>query len=156
MEEFTELIPIGKSRKPPKEGDIFLVQPFPQVYYYGKVIRTHIKSADSCVRGMNLIFLYDKRAEDRSVPDELGDRDFLIPPAIINRLPWSRGYFETVGNAPVTEQERNRSYGFWSFQKKRFVNVWGVPLAYKPQCWSDYGLASYALVGEKIQAALRG
>lgn len=156
MAEFTELIPMGKSRKPPKEGDVFLVQPFSRVYYYGKVIRTHLESADSCVRGMNLIFLYDRRADGRDIPDELGGGDFLIPPVIINRLPWSRGYFETVGNAPVTEDEKNASYGFWSFQKKRFVDVGGVPLARKPRCWSDYGLASYAVVGEKIQAALRG
>lgn len=111
MAEFTELIPMGRSRKAPKEGDLFLVRPFPQVYYCGKVIRTHLESADSCVRGMNLIFLYDRRADGRDIPDDLDSGDFLIPP-IINRLPWSRGYFETISSAAVTEQERNRSYGF--------------------------------------------
>lgn len=32
------LIPIKTSRKKPKTGDVFLVQPINGVYYYGKVI----------------------------------------------------------------------------------------------------------------------
>lgn len=142
------MIPTNKSRERPKEGSIFLVQPFFNVYYYGKVIQTHIQSRDSCV--------YDKCATDQSIPEDLNDAGFLIPPVIINRLPWSRGYFETIKNARVTEREKSMSYGFWSFQKKMFVDVEGMPLTYKPQCWSDYGLASYAVVGEKIQIALKG
>lgn len=156
MEEFTELIPMGRSRKAPKEGDVFLVQPFPQAYYCGKVIRTQLESKDSCVRGMNLIFLYDKRTDGQTLPHRLDGEELLIPPVIINRLPWSRGYFETVGNAPVTQRERSLSYGFWSFREKRFVDVQGLPLDREPRYWSDYGLAGYALVGEKIQAALKG
>lgn len=153
--EFRDLIPMNKSRKYPKEGDIFVVQPFTNVYYYGKVIQTHIKSRDSCVNGMNLVFIYDKCADAQIVPNDLSDRDFLISPTIINKLPWSRGYFETIGHTPVTEHERNMSYGFWSYQKQIFVDVEGIPLAYKPQYWSDYGLASYAVIGEKIQIALK-
>lgn len=153
--EFWELLPMEPSRKRPKEGDVFLTQPFLGTYYYGKVIQTRIKSEDSCVNGMNLIFLYNRLADGRTVPDDLGEEDFLIPPVIINKLPWSRGYFETIGNAAVTESERNRSYGFWRFQTKTFVDVTGAPLAEKPLCWSDHGLASYAVVGERIQAALK-
>lgn len=144
-----------KSRKYPEEGDIFLVQPLSNVYYYGKVIQTHIKSRDSCVKGMNLVFIYDKCSVDQSIPDDLSHSGFLISPTIINKLPWSRGYFETIGNVPVTELEKNMSYGFWSFLKKMFVDVEGIPLGYKPQYWSDYGLASYAVIGEKIQNALK-
>ena len=154
--EFTDLIPMNKSRKYPKEGDIFLVQPFLNVYYYGKVIQTQIQSGDSFVNGMNLIFIYDKCTGDQSIPEDLNDADFLISPIIINKLPWSRGYFETIGNVQVTEREKSRSYGFWSFQKKMFVDVEGMPLAYKPRYWSYYGLASYAVVGDKIQTALKG
>ena len=91
--DFTDLIPMNKSRKRPKEGDAFLVQPFFNVYYYGKVIQTQIQSRDSCVNGMNLIFIYDKCADAQSIPDDLSDAVFLIPPTIINKLPWSRGYF---------------------------------------------------------------
>lgn len=152
--EFADLIPMNKSRKHPKEGDIFWVQPLMNMYYYGKVIQTQIQSIDSLVNGMNLIFLYDKRATDHSILEDLSDAGFLIPPVIINKLPWSRGYFETIGSVPVTERDRSMSYGFWSFLKKRFVDVQGMPLANQPQYWSDYGLASYAIVGGKIQAAL--
>lgn len=153
--DFDDLIPMNKSKKQPKEGDVFLVQPFYHMYYYGKVIQVYVQSRDSCVNGMNLIFIYDKCADDKSIPSNLDQCSFLIPPIIINKLPWSRGYFETIGNVPVTDQEKAMPFGFWSFQKKMFVDVNGNPLTYKPQCWSDYGLASYAVVGEKIQAALK-
>ena len=147
---------MNKSGKHPKEGDIFLVQPLMNMYYYGKVIQTQIQSKDSFVNGMNLIFIYNKYTTDQSIPEDLNDAGFLIPPIIINNLPWSRGYFQTIGTAPVTEREKSMSYGFWSFLKKSFVDVQGVPLAYRPQYWSDYGLASYAVIGEKIQTALKG
>ena len=153
--EFHDLLPMNKSRKRPKEGDVFLVQPFLGVHYYGKVIQTQISSKDSCVNGMNLIFLYRRRAQKRTIPEDLSEAEFLILPVIINQLPWSRGYFETIGSAGVTEAEMDRSYGFWSFQKKRFVDVSGSLLTEKPECWSDYGLASYAVVGEKIQTVLK-
>ena len=154
MENFTELISMNQSRKYPKEGDIFLVQPLQNVYYYGKVIQTQIKSRDSLVNGMNLIFVYDKSTDNKNIPDNLSDCDFLISPVIINKLPWSRGYFETISNLCVTERERKMPFGFWNTLRKTFVNAEGITLTFKPQYWSDYGLASYAVVGEKIQAAL--
>ena len=152
--EFSDLISMSMSRKYPKEGDIFLVQPLHNVYYYGKVIQTQIRSRNSCVNGMNLIFIYDESSDTKDIPDDLSHCNFLISPVIINKLPWSRGYFETIGNICVTEYERKIPFGFWNFQSKTFVNAEGVPLTYKPKYWSDYGLASYAVVGEKIQDAL--
>ncbi len=50
-----DLIVMKKSRKAPQEGDIFVVQPFAGIFYYGKVIQTNISSKDSCVNGMLLI-----------------------------------------------------------------------------------------------------
>ena len=33
-----QLIPIKRSNQVPKKGDIFVVQPIENIYYYGKVI----------------------------------------------------------------------------------------------------------------------
>ena len=127
MEE-TGLIPMTPSRKRLREGDVFLAQPLREVFFCGKVIRTKVESRDAFVNGMNLIYL---------------------------RLPWSRGYFRTIGNVPVTERERGLSFGFWDVPRKRFVSVEGSPLRQKPQYWTDYGLASYAVVGWELQKVLR-
>lgn len=153
--EFTELIPMTPSRKRLREGDVFRLQPLVGTFYCGKVIQLEVESRNGFVNGMNLVFIYDRRMEGRTIPGDLNAASLLIPPVIINRLPWFRGYFETIGNQPVTEEERGRSFGFWDVPRKRFVDVSGKPLAEKPLCWSDYGLADYALVGTLVQRALK-
>lgn len=151
--EFSELIPMTPSRKRLREGDVFLLQPLPGVFYCGKIIRLRVESRDGFVNGMNLIYIYNRRSPDRSLPDDLDAAPLLIPPVVVNRLPWSRGYFETIGNLPVTRRERELSFGFRDFLHKRFVDVSGAPLAGEPACWTDYGLAGYALVGELVHRA---
>ena len=153
--EFVDLIAMTKSRKPPHEGDIFVVQPFSGVFYYGKVIQTNIRSKDSCVNGMFLIFIYDKMSKSKCIPYDLDCSDLLSAPSIVNRLGWSRGFFETICSFPITDKEKNMSFGFWSFQKKCFVNTEGNVLTSRPKYYTDYGLSNYALVGEKIQTALQ-
>ncbi len=148
------LIPMTPSRKRLREGDVFQLKPFPGVFFCGKVIRINVESQDSFVNGMNLIYLYDMQTAYRAIPEDLETAPLLISPVIINRLPWSRGYFETVGNRPVREWERGLSFGFWDFLHKRFVDVSGRPLGREPPYWSDYGLASYAVVGKKVRKTL--
>ena len=155
MTEFTDLIAMKKSRKTPQKGDVFVVQPFQSVFYYGKVVKTNIHSPDSCVNGMFLIFIYDKMSAVPQIPCDLDNSSLLIAPTIVNRLGWSRGYFETICNLPLTEREENMPYGFWHFQKKCFVNAEGTVLHSRPKYHTDYGLGNYCVVGEKIQAALQ-
>lgn len=151
---FTELIPLTLSRKRLREGDVFLLQPLPGTFYCGKIVRLKVASRDSFVNGMSLIYIYDRRVPGRGVPADLDAAPLLIPPVVINRLPWSRGYFETVGNLPVTERERRLSFGFRDAARKRFVDAGGRPLAKEPLYWTDYGLAGYAVVGMLVQRAL--
>lgn len=55
---FNYLISMKKSRKKPQEGDVFVLQPIKDVFYYGKVIQTNLKSVDSFINGMTLIYIY--------------------------------------------------------------------------------------------------
>ena len=56
---FKELIAMKKSLKHPEEGDVFVLQPQKNLFYFGKVIRTNLKSTDSFINGMTLIYIYD-------------------------------------------------------------------------------------------------
>lgn len=51
------LIPIKTSRKKPKTGDIFLVQPIKGVYYYGKVISEKNNSKYELIKDFPLIYI---------------------------------------------------------------------------------------------------
>ena len=55
---FKELIAMKKSLKHPEEGDVFVLQPQKNLFYFGKVIRTNLKSTDSFINGMTLIYIY--------------------------------------------------------------------------------------------------
>jgi hypothetical protein len=50
---------IKRSYKEPETGDVFVLQPEKEVYYYGKVIQAKVTSQDAFVNGMYLIFIYD-------------------------------------------------------------------------------------------------
>lgn len=44
-----------KSYRKPQEGDVFILQPIKDKFYFGKVIQTNLESADSFINGMMLI-----------------------------------------------------------------------------------------------------
>ena len=52
------LIPMKKTRKKPKTGDVFVVQPIEGVYYYGKVISDKNKNEYELISGFPLIYIY--------------------------------------------------------------------------------------------------
>ncbi|XEC95216.1 hypothetical protein AB6A23_01140 [Paenibacillus tarimensis] len=51
MEPFNKLIPMKKSRKKPQEGDIFVLQPVENTFYFGKVIESDIVSKNKNFEG---------------------------------------------------------------------------------------------------------
>ncbi len=149
-----ELIKMKPSRKKPKEGDVFIIQPKEDLYFYGKVIRTEIPSKNIMVNGWNLIYVYKKVSKNIVMPDCLDVNELLIPPQIVNNQGWLKGYFQTIGSLPVTDEDKSINYGFFDFKTKKYVDEEGQPLGYKPEMWVDYGIGSYGSVAADIKAAL--
>lgn len=153
--KFDQLIAMKKTRKAPTEGDIFVLQPLSNIFYFGKVIQTNLVSKDSFINGMTLIYIYDNCSQNKEIPENLENSIFLVPPIIVNNQPWQRGYFETICNTAVLEKEKKINYGFWDVLKKEFVDVSGKRLRSEPAWWSIYGLGSYGIVGKEVQKAIR-
>ncbi|MEU3271259.1 hypothetical protein ABZ639_10440 [Saccharomonospora sp. NPDC006951] len=61
-----------------------------------------------------LIYAFKVKSKDKSLPSRnvLSVGNLLIQPLFINRLPWSRGYFETIGNLPFDEGEILKQHCF--------------------------------------------
>lgn len=152
---FNELIAMKKSKKTPNEGDIFVLQPLPNKFYYGKVIQTNIISKDSYINGMTLIYIYNKVSEDKQLPQSLDKQDLLIAPIIVNNQPWQKGFFETIDNVNILESEKKIDYGFWDLLKEKFIDINGNDLVNEPQYWTQYGLGSYGIVGKEVQRAIK-
>ena len=149
-----QLISMSKSRKKPCVGDVFVLQPFSGVFYFGKVIQSDLQSNDSFIRGMFLIYVYDCSSTKKEIVTDFEDSNFLIAPMIVNKQPWLKGYFETIGNVPVTAQEQAADYGFWDVMKKYYVDIKGEILDTPPKFHSIYGLGSYGIVTKEVFKAL--
>lgn len=154
MQFTNELIEMNPSRKKPKEGDIFVIQPKENVYFYGKVIRTNLPSTNGMIRGWNLIYIYRRPIKQIILPDFLDPKQLLIPPQIVNNQGWLKGYFQTIGNVPVTLKDISQDYGFLDHITKKYVDEEGRFLSHKPSTYTDYGLGSYGIVGYDVQEAL--
>lgn len=153
------LIPMKKTRKKPKTGDVFVVQPIEGVYYYGKVIISKYRSEYEMYNEMPLIYIYDEFSTKIKMPQSL--EKILIAPLITNYGPWTHGYFQTVGNIPVSEEEKNLDCGFFSFSymdKNKnnpfYRNIHGTRIDYVPQFNAPFGLYSYKGVNYELCKAL--
>lgn len=143
-----------KSRRPPKEGDIFVLQPKTNVFYFGKVIQTDIECIDSFINGMSLIYIYDCKSDIKQVPSGWEKSELLIPPMVVNNQSWIKGYFETICNIKVTECEKKIDFGFWDLVTGKYVDVYRNEISKKPSYCSVFGLASYGIVGKEVQKAI--
>lgn len=147
-----------KTRIKPKEGDMFLIQPLEDTYYYGKVIKININSTNPFLNGWNLVYVYNRlvHGRDNNFYDLVDVNNLLIPPIVTNNRGWYDGYFETVGSQPVSSDELKLSYGFLDNSKDKhiFRNEEGIELETQPDHISGYGLVSYGGIGRAIHRLL--
>lgn len=151
---FDLLIKMESLRKQRKEGEVFVIQPSKDIFFFGKVIRTKISINDQIMNGGHLVFVFNQSSNSMEVPEYLNPNDLIISPQIINNQGWLKGYFKTVDIQPVTEAERQLDYGFWDIVSKGYVNEEGVPLTHKPKIVGDFGLGSYGSVAYALKKAL--
>ena len=151
--KFDLLLELKKSKKRPKEGDIFVLNPRKEVFCFGKVIMTNVESRDSFVNGMNLIFIYDYFSVDGSIPDNIESYNILLVEVVNNQL-WIKGFAENIAYSEVTEKEINADYAFWDMLKNEYVDIKGNTVNVIPKIKGTYGLGSYGIVGKEIHKVL--
>lgn len=140
------------SRKRLRPGDIFVMQLPDGRYLYGRVIRANVPEGEGPWRGMNMIYLY--RDPQPTMKPDLGllttDR-LLCPPEFVNRLGWSRGYFETVLNVPLSSEDLLEQHCFSSNRwTTPYVDEKGRPLASRSEPCGIWAVAGYGNIDEVI------
>lgn len=153
-EQFTELLQLKKSRKKPKTGDIFVMQVKSDLYYYGKVIKTEIKSLNPLLQEWNLVYIYNYSTRDIQDCGQINKQDLLLPPLVTNHKGWYDGYFLTIGNEEVSEEELNFDYGYWDDIRKVYRNEEGTILEKQPKFVARFSLVSYGGIGRGIHRIL--
>jgi hypothetical protein len=146
---------IKKTRpKEIKTGDVFVVSPRKGIYFYGRVQKANIESKDNFVNGNHSIFIYKCKSKEISLDNfKPNFNNLLIDPCIIHKSYWTQGYFYTIGNVPLTEEEKNLDYGFVNVFED-FVTEERKKLEIQPCVFGSYGITTIIGVAGKIEQEL--
>lgn len=149
--EHTNLRILKPSRKPVRPGDVFVFKPNEKHFYFGRVIKTAV-SVGGFPNGV-LVYLYDASSPDKVKIPELRRDDLLLPPLATNRLPWSRGYFETVEFRPLKASDVLPVHCFRSSTGRCFDEA-ANPISVPVEPVGEFALQSYRSIDDLVSDAL--
>lgn len=151
----TNLQVLKPSRKAPRAGDVFVMQLPDDRYIFGRVVSTEAMAGPS-MSGAILIYVYGRRFDSKVVPErpELSRDQLLVSPMMTNRLPWSKGYFETVAHWPLESGDVLPRHCFLSAARGRYFDEKGNELPGSIEPVGDYGVHSYRTIDDAVSAAL--
>lgn len=149
MIEFKQM---KKTRKKLINGDIFVVKIEEQKFLVGQVVISELKSSSELLHGATVVHIFNKVINNLEEIPHFETKDLIIPPQIINKLGWARGYFLTVENRSLNE-ELNDDYGFKRFENSYF-DAFGKALAKEPKICGTYALGNYLTIEDKINYIL--
>ena len=150
----TNLDVLKPSRAAPQRGDVFVLRLRRGPYLFGRVISAEAKAGPS-MPGAILVYVFDTRSDTAEIPDRaaLSASRLLIAPVMINKLPWSRGYFQTIGHLEIAAGEELPQHCFRS-GSGRYYDENCVELVAPTEPCGQWGLASYRVVDDKVSDAL--
>lgn len=151
QEDAMNLVVLQKSRRRPAPGDLFAMKLGRGPFLFGRVIRTDADAGG--FPNANLIYIYRFQSAKKAVHEDLSRDHLLLPPVMTNNLPWSRGYFEHLGNRPLEAQDRLPRHCFrddrgWYFDET------GKRLPGPLDPVGEWGLHSYRTIDDAISIAL--
>jgi hypothetical protein len=151
----TNIKVLKASRKKPRPGDVFAMQLPDGTHLFGRVVGAELEPPLAPMPLAYLIYVYDVRSAGKQpdlgalLPDRL-----LLPPVFINRMPWTKGYFENVAHQELEPDLLLQQYCFWDAARGRYVDEQQNPLPQEVQPCGDWGLSSYRWLDDQISDAL--
>ena len=125
-----ELIFIQKKRPRLKIGDVFVVQPKENIYFYGVIIN---RVSTPLYTNKNVICIFQNKTHTSNMNDfELDFDALLLPPLWCNAEPWTSGYFLNVGHIDM-ESISVPTYGFYHSPMQKILSEMGQTLTIAPK-----------------------
>ena len=146
---------IKRKRIRPQEGDVFVLSPREDMYFYGKVLKSNIERIDnnSWMEGKNVIAIFNCKTRDISLDNYKPNYDdLLIRITIVDYNYWTRGYFYTIANIPLNDYEKNLDYGFFDIDYGKFYKETGERLNHKPKIFGMEGITTIIGIARKIES----
>lgn len=153
-EHFETLIP---SRKRLRPGDIFVMKPRRRDFLFGRVIDVDAHALGD-LGGAILIYVYDASSPSMDEVPELTRDRLLVPPVMMNRLGWSRGFLHSVGHRPWGPDDVLTTHCFIDRSYRagpRYVDERNRALPGPIEPVGQAGLASYGWLFDVIVATPR-
>ena len=130
-----------------KDGDIFLCSLNGKVYYYGKILKAKIDNEqDPWISQGSMVCIFREKTTTKDLSNYKGDYSNLLGMFMVTRQYWTGGYFETIGNIPLTEEDRNLDYGFYKSEligcKGCFCKETGEILDHIPKYFDGMGVTT--------------
>ena len=156
----TNLRVLQKSRAVPQRGDLFVMQLPDSRYLFGRVIFADVPLERAPMPGVNLIYIYDQPSLTADLESaDLRPGKLLIPPQWINRMPWTKGYFKTVGNRDIGKFDLLRQHCFFrtSLSPSKpgdYVDETGKRLDRKSDPCGEWALGSYRMIDDLVSDAM--
>ena len=142
---------IKRKRLYPEIGDIFKVNPRDDIYFYGVVLNNHIHNVNG--DDLLLVLIFKQNIDIKgSIINGVKEDDLLLPPQIIGKEYWTRGFFYNVEHYDEILNVKN--YGFYSIGKGEFVDEYGKELVNQPKLLGTYGVATISGIARKINQEL--
>lgn len=106
---------IRRVRKPEiSAGTIFALLLPENVYMFGKIVEDKL-SLPNIEKDFFVAFISSQVSDDiNHFPHVIHDENIILGPVIISDGLWKNGTFFTVGYEPLTEDEMNLDYGFFT------------------------------------------
>lgn len=147
---------IKRKRIQPQEGDVFLVSPRDNIYFYGKVIRSNICNPYSnWTNGQNVIVIFKCKTDVISMEKYNPNYDdLLVRPTVVTKQYWSNGSFLNIDNIPLTDLEKNLDYGFYDAIDDCFVKETGEEINWIPKIMCEKGIATLSGISYYIEREL--
>lgn len=155
MTEHIGLQLLKPSRARLQPGDVFVMLPPDDLYLFGRVILVDMPGDKAPMPRANLIYVYRHRSATKDPDrDALKPDSLLLSPMYINRLPWSRGYFETVAHWPLEPDDLLQQHCFLSAWRGRYYDEFRNELPGPVEPVGDWGLHGYGSVDKQVSDAL--
>ena len=110
---------IKRKRAYPQKGDVFLLNPKGDIYFWGVVVNNHKDNING--EDLLLVLIFNERTSlDKKKNFVVNVDNLLIEPSIVGKEYWTRGYFYTVDNIDLQGLEID--YGFYDIIDAKYYD----------------------------------
>jgi hypothetical protein len=150
----TNMRVLNPSRKKNRAGSVFTLQMPDGLFSFGRLVSTDVNAGMG--PGAQLIYVFSYRSQSKELPlrTELRSKKLLLPPLMTNRLPWTRGYFETIAEMPFEDGEILTQHCFRDSVFDRYRDEQGNELPGPTEPVGRYGLHSFRTIDDAVSKAL--